>query len=66
MLQTRRGGVVKVEAGVLMSESRYKCLYISEETDSAELVALLLRCYGLDRIERPERFALYEQCSSQR
>ena len=65
-LQMRKGGLVKVYDSVLMEESQYKCLLISEETSVEDVIKLLLYCYGLEKIERADRYCMYEQCSSQR
>jgi hypothetical protein len=65
-LQMRKGGLVKIHDSVLMEESQYKCLLISEDTTVEEVVRILLYCYGLEQVERPERYCLYEQCAGQR
>jgi len=65
-LQARKGGLVRIHDSVLMEESQYKCLLISEETTVDEVIVILLHCYGLERVERPGRYCLYEQCASQR
>ena len=65
-LQMRKGGLVKVHDSVLMEESQYKCLLISEETSVEDVIKILLYCYGLEKIERADRYCMYEQCSSQR
>ena len=65
-LQMRKGGLVKVYDSILMEESQYKCLLISEDTTVDEVIRLLLYCNGLEKVERPERYCMYEQCSSQR
>ncbi len=36
-LQMRKGGVVRVYDSVLMEESRYKCLLVSENTTAEEV-----------------------------
>ncbi len=36
-LQTRKGCVVRIHDGVLMAESRYKCLLVSEGTTAEEV-----------------------------
>jgi hypothetical protein len=46
-LQMRKGGLVRVHDSVLMPESNYKCLLISEQTTASEVVRLLFRCNGL-------------------
>ena len=65
-LQQRKGGLVKIHDSVLMEESQYKCLFISEETTVEEVILILLHCYGLEKVERADRFCLYEQCATQR
>ncbi len=65
-LQMRKGGLVKIYDSILMEESQYKCLLISEETNVEETIKLLLYCNGLEKVERPERYCMYEQCSTQR
>ena len=64
-LQTRKGGLVRVHDSILMAESKYKALLIAEHTTVEDVVRILLNCYGLERIERVERFTIYEQCQSQ-
>ena len=59
-LQMRRGGLVRIHDSVLMAESRYKCLLISEQTTVREVVTILFHCYGLERIERVDRYVLCE------
>ena len=56
----RRGGLVRVHDSILMAESRYKCLLISENTSVREVVTILFHCYGLERIERVDRYVLCE------
>jgi len=65
-LQQRKGGLVKIHDSVLMEESQYKCLFISEETTVEEVILILLHCYGLEKVERAGRYCLYEQCATQR
>ena len=65
-LQMRKGGLVKIHDSILMEESQYKCLLISEDTSVEEVVKILLYCYGLEQVERPDRYCLYEQCAGQR
>ena len=65
-LQMRKGGLVKIHDSILMEESQYKCLLISDETNVEETIKLLLYCNGLEKVERPERYCMYEQCSTQR
>jgi hypothetical protein len=65
-LQMRKGaGLVRVHDSVLMAESKYKALLISEHTTVEEVMRMLFHCYGLDRIERVENYCIYEQCQSQ-
>ena len=66
VLQMRKGGVVKVHDSVLMAESQYKCLFISEETTVEEVIKILLHCYGLEKVESAERYCMYEECRTQR
>ena len=66
VLQMRKGGVVKVHDSVLMAESQYKCLFISEETTVEEVISILLHCYGLEKVEAAERYCMYEECRTQR
>ena len=66
VLQMKKGGVVKIHDSVLMEESQYKCLFISEDTTVEEVIMILLHCYGLEKVERAERYAVYEQCNNQR
>ena len=56
ILQMRKGALVKVYDSVLMEESQYKCLLISEETTVEDVVKILLCCYGLEKVERADRF----------
>lgn len=65
-LQMRKGGLVKVHDSVLMEESQYKCLLISEDTSVDDVIKILLFCYGLEKVERSERYCMYEHCSTQR
>jgi len=59
-LQMRKGGLVRVHDSVLMAESKYKCLLISDNTTVNEVVSILFHCYGLERIERVDRYQLCE------
>jgi len=59
-LQMRRGGLVRIHDSVLMAESKYKCLLISEQTTVREVITILFHCYGLERIERVDRYVLCE------
>lgn len=63
-LQMRRGGLVRIHDSVLMSESQYKSLLISENTTVREVITILFHCYGLERIERVDRYILCEIQSS--
>ena len=65
-LQMKKGGLVRVHDSILMEESQYKCLFISEETSVEEVIKILLHCYGLEKVERAERYCLYEQSVTQR
>jgi hypothetical protein len=62
-LQMRKGGLVRIHDSVLMAESKYKCLLISDQTTVREVINILFHCYGLERIERVDRFCLYEVSS---
>ena len=66
-LQMRKGGLVRIYASVLMPESKYKCLLISEQTTTQEVIEILFHCYGLMDQQKYaiEQFCLYEQCPSQ-
>lgn len=59
-LQMRKGGIVKIHDSVLMAESKYKCLLISEQTTVSEVIRILFHCYGLEATEKEEKFCLYE------
>ena len=59
-LQMKRGGLVRIHDSVLMSESKYKSLLISENTTVREVITILFHCYGLERIERVDRYILCE------
>ena len=59
-LQMRKGGLVRIHDSVLMAESKYKCLLISDQTTVREVINILFHCYGLERIERVDRFCIYE------
>ena len=64
-LQMRKGaGLVRVYDSVLMAESKYKALLVSENTTVEEVVRMLFHCYGLD-VGRARDFCLFEQCQSQ-
>ena len=66
-LQMRKGGLVRIHASVLMPESKYKCLLISEQTTTREVIEILFHCYGLmdQKKHSIDQFCLYEQCPSQ-
>lgn len=59
-LQMRKGGVVRIYDSILMAESKYKCLLISEHTTAEEVVRILFHCYGLERREKPGQFCIVE------
>lgn len=59
-LQMRKGGLVRIHDSVLMAESKYKCLLISDQTTAREVIRLLFHCYGLERLERVDRYCLFE------
>ena len=63
-LQMRKGGLVRIHDSVLMAESKYKCLLISDQTTVREVINILFHCYGLERIERVDRFCIYEVFNS--
>jgi len=63
-LQTKPGGLVRVYDSVLMHESQYKSLLISEETTVEEVVRILFHCYGLEQYN-VAKFCLYEHCKTQ-
>ena len=63
-LQMRKGGLVKIYDSVLMKESQYKCLLISEDTTVKDVVRILLHCYGLEGFP-VDKMSLYEHCKSQ-
>jgi len=60
-LQMKKGGLVRIYDSVLMKESKYKCLLISAETTTLDVVRILLSCYGLERMEKTDNFSLYEE-----
>ena len=65
-LQMRKGGLVRIHASVLMPESKYKCLLISETTTVSEVINILFHCYGLEKSGiNPDQYNLYEQCLQQ-
>lgn len=57
-LQIKPGGLIRVHTSVLQATSLYKSLFISEETTSDELLALLLSCFNLT--DPVEQYSLYE------
>ena len=57
-LQARKGGVVRVYDSVLMAESKYKCLLIAEHTTVEDVIRMLFHCYGLEGVERANRFRI--------
>jgi len=60
-LQMRKGGVVRVYDSVLMAESRYKCLLVSEQTTAADVTLMLFRLYGVEAAERAEDYVICEK-----
>ena len=65
-LQMRKGGLVRIYDSVLMSESQYKSLLISEETTVRDVVMILFHCYGLAAgSSSASSFNLYEHCRTQ-
>ncbi len=63
-LRARKGALVKVHDSALMPESKYKCLLVAEKTTASEVVSILLRCYGVESVERAEDFRLVERCAN--
>ena len=59
-LQMRKGGIVRIHDSILMAESKYKCLLISDQTTADEVIKILFHCYGLEDVEREEKFCLFE------
>lgn len=59
-LQMRKGGIVRIHDSVLMAESKYKCLLISEQTTVNEVIRILFHCYGMEGTEKEENYCLYE------
>jgi len=59
-LQMQKGGLIRVYDSVLMAESNYKCLLISDKTTVAEVINILFHCYGLERIERVNRYCMVQ------
>lgn len=63
-LQTKKGGLVRVYDSVLMRDSQYKSLLISEDTTVQDVVRILFHCYGIDQ-QGVDQFCLYEHCRTQ-
>ena len=63
-LQMKKGGLVRIYDSVLMNESKYKSLLISEETTVEDVVKILLHCYGLESFPL-NKFCVYEHCKTQ-
>ena len=63
-LQMKKGGLVRIHDSVLMNESKYKSLLISEDTTVEDVVRILLHCYGLERFPA-DTFCVYEHCKTQ-
>lgn len=60
-LQMRKGGLVRIHDSILMAESKYKCLLISEQTTARDVIKLLFHCYGLEAMESQiDKYCLYE------
>ncbi|KAF0306528.1 hypothetical protein FJT64_021983 [Amphibalanus amphitrite] len=59
-VRMRHGGLVKVYDSVLMAESQYKSLLVSDRTSVDQLVQLLLTCYKSN--ESVHNYSLYEVC----
>jgi len=59
-LQMKKGGLVRIYDSVLMAESKYKCLLISDQTTVQEVINILFHCYGIERKERVDHFAIAE------
>ncbi|KAH8273994.1 hypothetical protein KR044_007414 [Drosophila immigrans] len=62
-LQVKPGGLIRVHTSALHPSSQYKSLVISKETNSDELLQLLLSCFSSH--EPVENFSLYEVCPGQ-
>jgi hypothetical protein len=64
-LQMRKGGLVRVHDSILMAESKYKCLMISEQTTARDVIKLLFHCYGLtsEADGEVDKYCLYEHIS---
>ena len=63
-LKMKKGGLVRVYDSILMNESQYKSLLISEETSCEDVVRILFHCYGLEHCQ-VSSFSLYEHCKTQ-
>ena len=62
-LQMRKGGLVRIHDSVLMAESKYKCLLISEQTTARDVIKLLFHCYGLeDSLDKSPRTKPSQGC----
>lgn len=59
-LQMRKGGIVRIHDSVLMAESKYKCLLISDQTTVIEVIKILFHCYDLQDVAKEDKFCLYE------
>ena len=59
-LQMRKGGLVRIHDSILMAESKYKCLLISEQTTALEVIKLLFHCYGLQIDSQIDKYCLFE------
>ncbi|XP_037069322.1 uncharacterized protein LOC119090599, partial [Pollicipes pollicipes] len=60
-LRTCAGGLVKVFDSVLLAESKYKSLLVSERTTVDQMIQLLLNCYNSS--EGVNVFSIYEVCA---
>lgn len=63
-LQMKKGGLVRIHDSVLMKNSQYKSLLISEETTVEDVVKILLHCYNLETFP-VHKFSIYEACKTQ-
>jgi len=61
-LQMRKGGLVRIHDSILMAESKYKCLLISEHTTARDVIKLLFHCYGLEACvdSQIDKYSIYE------
>lgn len=64
ILKSRKGGLVRIYDSILMKDSKYKSLLISEDTTVVEVVKILFQCYALDKLSA-DAFSLYEHCKTQ-